>query len=62
MPIALGRAIEIMAQANARRGATKEALAFLESELEAYRGTSVEKRIQRNINLISLEGTVAPPL
>ena len=62
VPVALGRAIEIMAQANARRGATKEALAFLDSELEAYRGTSVEKRIQRNINLLSIEGTVAPPL
>jgi len=62
VPIALGRAIEIMAQANARRGATEDALAFLNSELEAYRGTSIEKRIQRNINLISLEGTVAPPL
>lgn len=62
VPVALGRAIEIMAQANARRGATKEALAFLASELEAYRGTSVEKRIQRNINLLSIEGTLAPPL
>ena len=62
VPLALGRAIEIMAQANVRRGGTREALAFLESELEAYRGTSVEKRIQRNINLISLQGAVAPPL
>lgn len=60
--LALGRAIEMMAQANARRGATKEALEFLESELAAHRGTSVEKRIQRNINLIALEGTTAPPL
>ena len=62
VPVALGRAIEIMAQANARRGATEEALVFLDSELETYRGTSIEKRIQRNINLISLEGSVAPPL
>ena len=62
VPIALGRAIEIMAQANARRGATEDALAFLQSELDAYRGTSIEKRIQRNINLLSIVGTVAPPL
>jgi thiol-disulfide isomerase/thioredoxin len=61
-PVALGRAIEIMAQANVRRDATDDALAFLESELETYRGTSVEKRIQRNINLIELEGTDAPAL
>lgn len=62
VPLALGRAIEIMAQANARRGAPETALAFLESELDTYRGTSIEKRIQRNINLLSIEGTVAPPL
>jgi thiol-disulfide isomerase/thioredoxin len=61
-PLALGRAIEIMAQGRARNGSAKEALVFLESELTTYRGTSVEKRIQRNINLLSLEGTVAPPL
>jgi thiol-disulfide isomerase/thioredoxin len=61
-PIALGRAIEILAQADARRGATKEAMIFLERELQTYRDTSVEKRIQRNINLISLKGTAAPPL
>jgi thiol-disulfide isomerase/thioredoxin len=61
-PIALGRAIEILAQAEARRGATNDATIFLERELHTYRGTSVEKRIQRNINLISLKGTIAPPL
>jgi thiol-disulfide isomerase/thioredoxin len=62
VPIALGRAIEIMAQANAGRGAKEQALLFLESELAAYRGTSIEKRIQRNINLLTIDGTVAPPL
>jgi thiol-disulfide isomerase/thioredoxin len=62
VPLALGRAIEIMAQADARRGATQPALDFLERELTTYRGTSVEKRIQRNINLIALKGTMAPDL
>jgi thiol-disulfide isomerase/thioredoxin len=62
LPIALGRAIEIMAQAQVSRGATRPALHFLRGELVSYRGTSLEKRIQRNINLIELEGTPAPPL
>lgn len=61
-PLALGRAIELVAQSQARNGSAKQALVFLEGELTTYRGTSVEKRIQRNINLLSLEGTVAPPL
>jgi thiol-disulfide isomerase/thioredoxin len=62
VPIALGRAIEIIAQATARRGARDEALAFLEGELEAHGGTSVEARIQRNVHLLTLEGSVAPAL
>jgi thiol-disulfide isomerase/thioredoxin len=61
-PLALGRAIEIWAQAAARRGDTHGAMALLTGELETYRGTSVEKRIQRNIHLLQLKGQVAPPL
>jgi len=59
---ALGRAIEILAQVSVERGARSEAVGFLERELATYKGTSVEKRIQKNINLLSLEGTAAPPL
>ena len=62
VPLALGRAIEIMAQTHARRGATADAIAFLEDELETQRGTSIETRIRRNINLLTIEGTEAPPL
>jgi thiol-disulfide isomerase/thioredoxin len=62
LPIALGAAIEVLGQVGARRGARTEAVAFLESEVDRYRQTSIAKRIQKNINLISLEGTVAPAL
>lgn len=62
LPIALGAAIEVLAQVDAQRGARTEAINFLRAELETYRATSIEKRIQKNINLLSLEGTVAPAL
>ncbi|HUE87269.1 MAG TPA: TlpA disulfide reductase family protein [Vicinamibacterales bacterium] len=62
LPIAVGAAIEVLAQVNAARGARTDALVFLQNERQRYGGTSIEKRIQKNINLLSLEGTVAPPL
>ncbi len=62
LPVAYGAAVEVLGQLEARRGARTEALLFLERERQAHSGTSVEKRIQKNINLLSLEGTAAPAL
>lgn len=62
LPIALGAAIEVRAQVSAQAGARSEAVAFLHRELASYRATSISKRIQKNINLLSLEGTPAPAL
>ena len=62
LPIAVGAAIEVLAQVQAQRGARTEAIGFLNGELQRHRGTSIEKRIQKNANLLTLEGTVAPPL
>jgi thiol-disulfide isomerase/thioredoxin len=62
LPIALGASIEVQAQVMAARGARSEAVAFLRRELEIYRNTSIRTRIQKNINLLSLEGRPAPPL
>lgn len=62
LPIALGASIEIHAQVLAARGARGEAIVFLRHELAAYRNTSIATRIQKNINLLSLEGKPAPPL
>ena len=59
---ALGASIEVLAQAGARRGARSEAVAFLRQELERWAGTSISKRIQKNLNLLSLEGTPAPAI
>jgi thiol-disulfide isomerase/thioredoxin len=62
LPIALGAAIEVQAQVMSARGERSEALAFLHKELAAYQATSIRTRIQKNINLIGLEGKAAPPL
>jgi thiol-disulfide isomerase/thioredoxin len=59
---ALGAAIEVLAQSGAKRGARSEAVAFLRQELETWSGTSLHKRIQKNLNLLSLEGLPAPAL
>ena len=62
LPIALGAAIEVQAQTLSERGQRAEALAFLRQELALYRGTSIRTRIQKNINLLNLEGKPAPSL
>jgi thiol-disulfide isomerase/thioredoxin len=62
LPIALGASIEVHAQVLAARGTRGEAIVFLRQELAAYRNTSIATRIQKNINLLSLEGKPAPPL
>ncbi len=59
---ALGAAIEVLSQASAKRGARSEAVAFLRVELSRWGGTSIRKRVQKNLNLLSLEGEMAPPL
>ena len=61
-PIALGAAIEVHAQVLAARGQRTEAIAFLRKELTAYGNTPVAERIQKNINLLTLEGKPAPAL
>ncbi len=62
LPIALGAAIEVQAQVMNERGQRNDAVAFLRKELALYRTTSIRARLQKNINLLSLEGKVAPPL
>lgn len=62
LPIALGASIEVDAQVLAERGQRSEAIQFLRGELKTYATTSIATRIQKNINLLSLEGKLAPPL
>ncbi len=62
LPIALGAAIEVEAQVIAARGDRSAAVAYLKTELAKYGATSIRARIQKNVNLLSLEGKVAPAL
>ena len=62
LPTALGASIEVTGQALAATGRRDQAVAFLRTELEKWRATSMNARIQKNINLLSLEGKPAPPL
>jgi thiol-disulfide isomerase/thioredoxin len=59
---AIGAAIEAQAKVMAAQGETAEAVVFLRDELKTYTGTSIQERIQKNINLLSLEGKPAPAL
>jgi thiol-disulfide isomerase/thioredoxin len=59
---ALGATIEVQAQVNAARGARSEAVVYLQRELAKYKNTSLLKRLQKNINLLSMEGQPAPAL
>jgi len=59
---ALGATIEVQAQVAAGRGARSEAVTYLQRELEKYRTTSLLKRLQKNINLLTMEGQPAPAL
>lgn len=59
LPIAIGAAIEVRAQVQAARGNRSEAVYFLRREADTFGKTSIIQRINKNINLISLEGEPA---
>jgi thiol-disulfide isomerase/thioredoxin len=62
LPIALGAALEVRAQAMAARGQRTQAIELLQSALRAYGKTSIQARLQKNLNLLALQGKVAPVL
>jgi thiol-disulfide isomerase/thioredoxin len=62
LPIAVGAAIEVTAAVLDARGNRAGALEYLATEKAAFKGTSIETRIQKNILLLSLEGKPAPAL
>ena len=62
LALAMGTAIETMAQLTTARGAREEALSFLTEQFAAYGQTSIGKKIQKNVNLLTLEGQPAPAL
>jgi thiol-disulfide isomerase/thioredoxin len=62
LEIALGAAIEVQAQVRAARGERSTAVYFLQRELETHRDTPLQRRIQKNLHLLSLEGQPAPAI
>jgi thiol-disulfide isomerase/thioredoxin len=62
LPIALGAAYEVQAQALSETGKPAEAATLLRTALAKYRNTSIGARLQKNLNLISLVGLPAPAL
>ena len=62
LPIALGAAIEVQALALAGQGKRSEAIMSLQREIEQYKGTSIIMRLNKNLNLLGLEGQPAFPI
>src|ERR1700744_2311614 len=62
LPLALGAAFEVQSQVLAARGAKPQAIALLQSALKTYGTTSIAERLQKNLNLLSFQGTAAPVL
>jgi thiol-disulfide isomerase/thioredoxin len=62
LPIALGAALEVRSQVLAAQGQRTQAAALLQSALRTYANNSIHDRLQKNLNLLSLQGKVAPAL
>jgi thiol-disulfide isomerase/thioredoxin len=60
LPIALGAAIEVQAHVLRERGQRADGIYLLRRALDEYRSTSIRTRLQKNVNLLSLEGQPAP--
>src|SRR5580692_9515734 len=62
LPLALGAAIEVQSEVLAARGQRSQAAAVLQTALHTYGSTSIRARLQKNLNLLSLDGKPAPAL
>ena len=62
LPLALGAAIEVESQALAARGQRTQAVTLLQTALRTYGASSIRARLQKNLNLLSFEGRLAPAL
>jgi thiol-disulfide isomerase/thioredoxin len=62
LQIAIGAAIEVEANVLVTRGQRAEAVTYLNEQLKTYYATPLRPRIQKNLNLLSLEGKRAPAL
>jgi len=62
LPAALGAALEVEAQVLVARGQRTQAVALLQAAVRTYRSTSIRARLQKNLNVLSLPGRLAPAL
>jgi thiol-disulfide isomerase/thioredoxin len=62
LPIALGAAYEVQSQALAAKGQRTAAVTLLQTALRTYGTTSIRARLQKNLNLLSLQGKLGPAL
>ena len=62
LPLALGASIEVQSQAAAALGERDQAVKFLKEEIARWKGTSIITRLNKNLNLLSLEGKPAPTI
>jgi thiol-disulfide isomerase/thioredoxin len=60
--LALGASIEVEADVLAARNQRSEAVSYLKDQLKTFYATSIRARIQKNLNLLTLEGKPAPML
>lgn len=58
----LGTSIEVLAQAMERLGDRIQAVRFLKEQFEKFGNTPISARIQKNLNLLTMEGQPAPKL
>ncbi|HEX6823972.1 MAG TPA: redoxin domain-containing protein [Candidatus Sulfotelmatobacter sp.] len=62
LPLALGAALEVQSQALAAKGQRTQALGLLQNALRTYGNTSIHDRLQKNVNLLTFQGKIAPAL
>jgi thiol-disulfide isomerase/thioredoxin len=62
LPIGLGAAIEVESQTLAARGQREQAMTVLKTAIRTYGETSIRARLQKNLNLLSFSGRLAPAL
>src|SRR5580658_1211244 len=62
LQIAIGAAIDVEANVLVTRGQRAEAVTYLNEQLKTYYATPLRPRLQKNLNLLSLEGKRSPAL
>jgi thiol-disulfide isomerase/thioredoxin len=62
LPLALGAAYEVQAQALKESHQRTQAITLLQSAVRKWRGTSIVARLQKNLNVLTLEGKPLPVL